>query len=62
LVRVQLAVGNVGNGEVLDHLSAFELEVPHLVQLVRRIVGTGPGRSRNNEHGKSGGERPLQAV
>ena len=58
LLRVQRAVRDVGDREVLDHLPALQREVADPVLLVRRLVGSVGERDRDVEQqaGDDGGD------
>src|SRR5262245_28541603 len=54
---VQHPVCDVGDGKILDNLAALELEVAHLIELVRGligIVGGSKGNRRQNDCAKYG--------
>ena len=50
LLRVQLAVRHIGDGKVLDHIAALELQVAELSDLVGRLVGTVREREAGGQH------------
>jgi len=58
LLGVERAVRHVGDGEVLDDLSALQLEVTDLVELVGRIARTvGGNRARERADQQEAGDR-----
>jgi len=63
LLVIELAVGDVGDRKILDHVAAFELEIAFAVGLVRRLLrGMRRGRQRQQQSGGDDVSDPIHSV